>query len=120
MRWLDVSTQELVPDQNYLRASIHTGNTHSIPKFSNISLYLSRVVDIKEYNMHHICTCRFSFSISKSSSKAKSVSQYFSSFIRTCSNTLAQYSGMMSWRKASSKCLRCSLKFVVFANRDAQ
>ena len=44
MRWLDVSTQELVPDQNYLRASIHTGNTHSIPKFSNISLYLSSLV----------------------------------------------------------------------------
>src|SRR6266446_5595374 len=86
----------------------------------NCDLLLTRVVDIKEYNMHHICTCRFSFSISKSSSKAKSVSQYFSSFIRTCSNTLAQYSGMMSWRKASSKCLRCSLKFVVFANRDAQ
>src|SRR5712664_4195480 len=97
-----------------------TGEQHQEGSRGCLVKQETRVVDIKEYNMHHICTCRFSFSISKSSSKAKSVSQYFSSFIRTCSNTLAQYSGMMSWRKASSKCLRCSLKFVVFANRDAQ
>jgi len=41
---LDVSTQEFVPDQNDLRASILIGSTHSIPQFPNISLYLSGLV----------------------------------------------------------------------------